>query len=199
MQGHRLSGTLLFVSNRRGGGCGLMYKSTLTLVSSKQTQSGAFGGMIVIVKTEQTKILWIVIIYRPPGSLIHILIEGFSDVLHECSAHSDESILAGDCNLHSKQKSRDHREFNELLETNRHIQHATCSTHTSGNTLDLIITPAISQLLVHGVRTTSLISDHYAVECTLHCITPQYVTCKISYRKLISVDIEQYSSDLSNS
>ena len=93
--------------NRRGGGCGLMYKSTLTLVSSKQIQSEAFEGMIVILKTERAKTLRIVIIYRPPGSPIDILIEDFSNVLQDCSAHSDEIILAGDFNLHSQQKSRD--------------------------------------------------------------------------------------------
>ena len=183
--------------NRRGGGCGLMYKSTLTLVSSKQIQSEAFEGMIVILKTERAKTLRIVIIYRPPGSPIDILIEDFSNVLQDCSAHSDEIILAGDFNLHSQQKSRDYREFNELLETNGYLQHVKSSTHTSGNTLDLIITPANSKLLVQGVRTTSLISDHYAVECSLRCITSHNVTRKISYRKLLSVDREQYSSDLS--
>ena len=183
--------------NRRGGGCGLMYKSTLSLVSSKQIQSEAFEGMIVILKTERAKTLRIVIIYRPPGSPIDILIEDFSNVLQDCSAHSDEIILAGDFNLHSQQKSRDYREFNELLETNGYLQHVKSSTHTSGNTLDLIITPANSKLLVQGVRTTSLISDHYAVECSLRCITSHNVTRKISYRKLLSVDREQCSSDLS--
>ena len=183
--------------NRRGGGCGLMYKSTLTLVSSKQIQREAFEGMIVILKTERAKTLRIVIIYRPPGSPIDILIEDFSNVLQDCSAHSDEIILAGDFNLHSQQKSRDYREFNELLETNGYLQPVKSSTHTSGNTLDLIITPANSKRLVQGVRTTSLISDHYAVECSLRCITSHNVTRKISYRKLLSVDREQYSSDLS--
>ena len=183
--------------NRRGGGCGLMYKSTLTLVSSKQIQSEAFEGMIVILKTERAKTLRIVIIYRLPGSAIDILIEDFSNVLQDCSAHSDEIILAGDFNLHSQQKSCDYREFNELLETNGYLQHVKSSTHTSGNTFDLIITPANSKLLVQGVRITSLISDHYAVECSLRCITSHNVTRKISYRKLLSVDREQYSSDLS--
>ena len=140
-----------------------MYKSTLTLVSSKQIQSGVFEGMIVILKTEQTKTLRIVIIYRPPGSLIDMLIEDFSNVLHKFSAHSDETILAGDFNLHCEQKSRDHRKFNELLKTNGYIQHVTSGPHTNSNTLDLIITPATSQLLVQGVLTSSLISDHYAV------------------------------------
>ena len=118
-------------------------------------------------------------------------------MLQDCSAHSDEFILAGDFNLHSQQKSRDYREINEPLETNGYLQHVTSSTHTSGNTFDLIITPAISKLLVQGVRTTSLISDHYAVECTLRCITSHNVTRKIVYLKLLSVDRAQYSSDLS--
>ena len=118
-------------------------------------------------------------------------------MLQDCSAHSDEIILAGDFNLHSQQKSRDYREFNKLLETNGYLQHVTSITHTSGNTLDLILTPATPKLLVQGVLTTSLISDNYAVECTLRYITPHNVTRKISYRKLLSVDREQYSSDLS--
>ena len=35
------------------------------------------------------------------------------------------------------------------------------------------------------------------LKCTLGCIMPQNVTRRISYRKLISVDREQYSSDVS--
>ena len=123
--------------------------------------------MTVNLKTEQTKTLQIVIIYHSPGSPIVL------HVLHKVSAHSDETILAGDFNLHSKQKARNHREFNKLFETNEYIQHVTSSTHTSSSTLDLIKTTVTSKLLVQGVHTTSLISDHYAVKCSLRRITPQ--------------------------
>ena len=47
----------------------------------------------------------------------------------------------------SSSSARDYREFNELLETNGYLQHVKSSTHTSGNTLDLIITPANSNFL----------------------------------------------------
>ena len=66
----------------------------------------------------------------------------------------------------------------------------------NGNILDLIITPVASELLLSAAQTTSLISDHYAVECNIRCTKPHAVKQDITYRKLKTVDNEAFSLEL---
>ena len=170
--------------DRRGGGVGIMYKSTFSHFSTKQITSQAFEGIKVILKHPDGNTIRVVIIYRPPASSVDALLDDLSNVLLECSSHKDETIIAGDFNIHCNQRSRDFGDVMDLLETNGYKQHVTQSTHVSGNTLDLIITPVVSDLIIGNVRTAALISDHYAVECGLRCNKPPVTKQKLHYRKL---------------
>ena len=66
----------------------------------------------------------------------------------------------------------------------------------SGNTLDLIITPVVSDLIIGNVRTAALISDHYAVECGLRCNKPPVTKQKLHYRKLKSINQDLFTCEL---
>ena len=84
----------------------------------------------------------------------------------------------------------------DLLETNGYKQQVTQSKHVSGNTLDLIITPVVSDLIIGNVRTAALISDHYAVECGLRCNKPPVIKQKLHYRKLKSINQDLFTCEL---
>ena len=138
----------------------------------------------------------VVIIYCPPASSIDALLDDLSNVLLECSSHKDETIIAGDFNIYCNQRSRDFGDVMDLLETNGYKQHVTQSTHVSGNTLDLIITLVVSDLIIGNVRTAALISDHYAVECGLRCNKPPVTKQKLHYRKLKSINQDLFTCEL---
>ena len=55
----------------------------------------------------------------------------------------------------------------DLLDTAGFEQHFTGATHERGSTLDLVITAKATHPIVTAVRPTSLITDHYNVECEL--------------------------------
>ena len=182
--------------DRRGGGVGIMYKSTFSHISTKQIISEAFEGLKVILKHPDGNTIRVVIIYRPPASPIDALLDDLSNVLLDSSSHKDETIIAGDFNIHCNQRSRDFGDVMDLLETNGYKQHVTQSTHVSGNTLDLVITPIMSDLIIGSVRTAALISDHYAVECGLGCTKPPVLKQKLHYRKLKSINNDLFTHDL---
>ena len=106
----------------------------------------------MILKHPDGNTIRVVIIYRPPASSIDALLDDLSNVLLECSSHKDETIIDGDFNIHCNQRSRDFGGVMDLLETNGYKQHVTQSTHVSGNTLDLRITPVVSDLIIGNVR-----------------------------------------------
>ena len=64
--------------DRRGGGVGIMYKSTFSHISTKQITSEAFEGIKVILKYPDGNTIRVVIIYRPPASSIDALLDDLS-------------------------------------------------------------------------------------------------------------------------
>ena len=81
--------------DRRGGGVEIMYKSIFSHILTKQITSEAFEEIKVILKHLDENTIRVVIIYRPPASSIDL-----SSVLLDCSSHKDETIIAGDFNIH---------------------------------------------------------------------------------------------------
>ena len=92
--------------DRRGGGLEIMYKSTFSHISTKQITSEAFEGIKLILKHPDENTIRVVIIYRPPASSIDVLLDDLSNVLL-CLSHKDETIIAGDFNIHCNQRFRD--------------------------------------------------------------------------------------------
>ena len=104
--------------------------------------------------------------------------------------------MAGDFDIHCNQRSRDFSDVMDLLETNGYKQHVTQSTHMSGNTLDLIITPVVPNFIIGSVRTAALISDYNAVGCGLRCNKPPVIKQKLHYRKLKSINQDLFTCEL---
>ena len=70
-----------------------MYKSIFSPISTKQITSEAYEGIKVILKHPDGNTIRVVIIYRPPASSIHALLDDLSNVLLECSSHKDDTKL----------------------------------------------------------------------------------------------------------
>ena len=54
----------------------------------------------------------------------------------------------------------------------------------------------VSDLIIGNVHTPALISDHYAVECGLHCNKPPVTKQKLHYRKLKSINQDLFTCEL---
>jgi hypothetical protein len=74
-----------------------------------------------------------------------------------------------------------------------------CPTHSSGNTLDLIITGKSDKLVSSVPRTGCLFSDHMTVFCELDMGKVPFTKSKVSYRNLSAMNLDALRADLFNS
>lgn len=82
---------------------------------------------------------------------------------------------------------------------NLHILNICTSTHKNNNILDLIITrsgeASVSNLSVHD----PVISDHFAVHCSLAIKKPPNVKLTVMSRKLCNIDSDSFGADIRSS
>ena len=84
----------------------------------------------------------------------------------------------------------------DLLDTAGFEQHVTGATHERGNTLDLVITAKAMHPIFTAVRPTSLITDHYAVECELLQSKPDRLKRHVMYRKYSAINNSSFAANL---
>ena len=68
-------------------------------------------------------------------------------------------------------------------------------THISGNVLDIIFTHNTSTLLANQPTHFTLLTDHYAIKCTLN-INKNISSELLSFRNLRNIDLTQFSIDI---
>ena len=185
--------------NWRGGGIGLLFRSTFQLLSHKPTTTGTFECINVTLRCQRTKVnLQLIVVYRPPSSsLPRAFVDDFTQRLNNVVNTVNETIICGDFNIkYNNSQSTDVASFADLLDCAGFIQHVTDSTHVSGNVLDLIITHRCSNIITSPVIPTTLLTDHHAVECELRYGKPTRQTHRVQYRKYSSIDQKAFTEDV---
>ena len=109
-------------------------------------------------------------------------------------------LTTGDFNFHIDCPSdADGMKFADLLDTFGLIQHVQVPTHSSGHTLDLVITRSTNDVMISSPIATSALSDHSFVECLLDIPHPNISVSEVHYRKLKQIDLEVFKADISAS
>ena len=78
-------------------------------------------------------------------------------------------------------------------------QHVWVPTHRSGNTLDLVITRNDESTARDFDVFDPVISNHYAVSCSLALPKEAFERKEVNYRKLKSIDLQELRDDISDS
>jgi len=126
-------------------------------------------------------------VYRPPSNDISSFISEFSTLLEDIAS------------IHLDTQSSYSNSFAATLKTFGLQQHISSSTHSSGHTLDLLITRDKMPITDFGVYEQSL-SDHSAIFCKLPIVANSLPTRSVkTYRKLSSIDINAFSDDIKSS
>ena len=167
-------------SGRSGGGTGILCRESLNVKSSDcgEFNSFEFSEWNVCVHKQTIKV---VTIYRPPYSEDHpvssnVFFEEFSSYLENIVMIPEVLLITGYFNFHVDCPTEpDAKKFADLMNTFGLIQHVHVPTHSSGHTLDLIITRSINDVTITSPLATFALSDHFFVECLLdiHRPTPQ--------------------------
>ena len=118
-------------------------------------------------------------------------------VLLTAAAHPTETVVCGDFNTrYGDPTCTNAMNLADLLDTSGFVQHVKSPTHERGNTLDLVITSGTSQIIATAVKPTTLVTDHYVVECELHQPKPKCLKRHVEYRKYAAIDNGQFAADL---
>ena len=189
-------------SDRNGGGTGILCRESLDVKLSdcKEIRSFEFSEWNVQVHKRTIKV---VIIYRPPYSddhsvSSHVFFDEFSSYLENIVMAPEVLLITGDFNFHIDCPSNaDAKKFADLLDTFGLIQHVHVPTHSSGHTLDLVITRSTNDVTIISPLTTFALSDHSFVECLLDIPRPNISVSEVHYRKLKQIDLEVFKADIS--
>ena len=169
---------------------GVLYKSSLKLISVKLIHYAEFESMNITLKQSNQHVLHIILLYRPPTFSANFFLEPFNTILQEASVLGEHVIICGDFNTHYNNE-RCPCNLAQLIDQCGFQQSVQSPTHARGDTLDLIITPLRSNILVSKPGITVQIYDHFVVECYVNFKKPR--THTLTYR---SIDSERFSSDL---
>ena len=188
--------------NRSGGGLIVIYKETLDLKKIKtSTQTHSFEILECSLKTKTVQYNF-TLCYRPPTSKKNkYTINEFHDEFHEfmidLSTKRKNLYILGDFNIHVNDVSdKPARDFLEMIESLNMRQHVDTETHEAGNTLDLLISHRDDNLVENVQVENSHISDHYTVIFDFQLEKPKPQRKTITYRKIKSIDMHQFRSDI---
>ena len=191
---------------KRGGGVGFMFRSELIVKPSKSTGKFKRFEHFEVTLRGTNKIYLFSTVYRT-GYLTSIEKEEF---LCELQAHVESLIITnyfvilwGDFNFHIENDNDLFvKEFLNLLKVLGFVQMVKQPTHSLGGTLDLVFVKENDiecRIMVYDEHSSEKLSDHFAIELSLPD-EPTFKCNKIKYscRKVNSVDLVRFSSDLKN-
>ena len=191
-------------SDRRGGGTAILFRDNINVRKLESGSRISFEFSEYLVCTGSIRIR-LVIIYRPPYSVIHPVtvnsfIDEFSEYLESVILSNELICLTGDFNIHVD----DHNDpaacrFLDLLESMSLTQHVAEPTHELGHTLDLVITRKSDNLISGRPAPDILFSDHLALLCKLKTARPPLKVGCVSFRKLRSIDKDAFTDETRNS
>ncbi|XP_077981930.1 uncharacterized protein LOC144436936 [Glandiceps talaboti] len=109
-------------------------------------------------------------------------------------------MICGDLNIHvNNVKDHSANKFNDICQSRNLTQHVSVPTHTSGNTLDLIITRDDNRLSITPPVSGHYISDHCFVITHLSNINRHIEENTVTFRQYKKINKEAFRNDILNS
>ena len=148
-----------------------------------------------------TRSLLVVVIYRQPTSCapqpFGNFLDEFGDYLSLVLSKHKNVLLVGDFNVKfNKPEDSDTCSLIDMFYNFNLKQYVQCSTHTSGNTLDLIVARDNSNLDISNPTESWYISDHCFIECNLKFSKPQSEKSISVIEKLKTLTVTKFANDL---
>ena len=122
----------------------------------------------------------------------------FQDYLSQLTLSNNQIIIAGDINISWNDiNCSDTAKLKDTLDMLNLTQLVSQPTYILGNTLDWVITRKTS--CIHELNVSTLLSDHFAVHCSVLTKKPPITKSVITYRKYKLIDQESLNADVLNS
>ena len=109
----------------------------------------------------------------------------------------DSVVYMGDFNIHvNNPYDTNTEQFMDMLSALGLDQCVNEATHKQNNTLDLILTDAVSNIRIFNIHTGTYISDHKLIEATLEFTPDRIVQNECKVRNLKNLDMEKFMDTL---
>ena len=180
----------------RGGGVGILVRSTLKAkqISVKHFQS--FEHTIVKMPLVKTKTLHLISVYRLQYVAVPTFMEEFSELLDLYTVPHEHFVIAGDFNIHFESDSSTAKQFKDLLHLYDLKQHILSPTHVKGHTLDLVIT-SIHSIPLSDISVAEIdLSHHYLIGFKVKAEPNTHEQKLITYRSTRNVDLAKFTQDV---
>jgi hypothetical protein len=181
--------------SKRGGGVAILYHNSLKSTPFSIPQFSTFECMGTNISTSLSSFK-LIVIYRSPSSSIASFFEELESLLELHVSSSIDIIITGDFNIHVDSSDYFSNRFADILHTFNLKQLISFPTHSSGHTLDLLITHASSKLITFAFPQDNCISDHVGIIAQLDIPKTKSSKTTFTYRPIKSIDIEQFSNDI---
>ncbi|KAK6178318.1 hypothetical protein SNE40_013117 [Patella caerulea] len=195
--------THLARSNTTGGGKAVIHKRSIKVETTKDRVQAKTFEQLSLRITTTAKYFTLICIYRPPPSSRNKLSTSdfhteFSSLL---SVHSKiNTLILGDFNIQLNNLSKhDSKKVLSLLDHIGYNQHVDQATHKSGNTLDWVITPCDSSLVLDIQVEDRQISDHFLITVNLNLCKPRNPQRSIICRNIKVINWDILKNDLCRS
>ena len=115
----------------------------------------------------------------------------FADYVETILLSNEQLLILGDLNIHIDVAGDS--DFFESVGLQQHVEQY---THVQGHTLDLVISRRSDNIIEDSPCVDRFLSDHGTVLFSLKSTKPSLLEKTISYRKLKSIDLNSFQSDL---
>ena len=180
----------------RGGGVGILVRSSMVAKQLPVQHFIAFEHTIVKVPLVGKKILYLISVYRLQYVPISAFMEDFCELLDLYTISNEDYVIAGDLNIHTETESADAKHFNELLDLYNLKQHVDLPTHIKGHTLDVVITPNKQQFLSDINITEIDLSHHFLINFSIMAAPNIRQQKIVTYRSVKDIDPVKLNQDI---
>ena len=183
-----------------GGGVGILVKSSLDTTRKVSKQFLSFESSVVRLKTTDRKTVTLVCIYRVLFEAVTTFLDEITELLSELVVTIGSFVIAGDINIHCDDKTDSScKRFDEILSMFNLKQFVDVPTQTFGHTLDVVIANT-EDIIISDVNVQDVsISDHFLVSFSIECRVRKSYTKTITYRKIKSVNQDEFNRNVSES
>ena len=141
------------------------------------------------------------IVHLPNGLKPTVFFDEVSTLLEQYVTIPGNLLMVGDFNFHVDTCDSEYvTTFLQLLDVFNLYQDTNGSTHKDGHTIDLVISGSDDDIVSNfSIDSPFVISDHGAIHFYLKLKKPAFDKKLITFRKLCSVDFNNFGSDVLHS
>ena len=159
-------------------------------------QYSTFEHINVELSRKNSKILFIITIYRLQSESISIFFDEFAELLDLYAVSNEDFVIAGDVNIHVETDSLYSTKFREVLNLYNLKQHVQAPAHREGHTLDIIITPNDDSYLSNVNITSTDLSDHFLIDFRVNRQPKIREMKTIRYRSLKNINMADFGEEV---